>query len=50
LNKQVGGELGICEITVKAHRRQLMREMQADSFPNLVIMAARLVLRTARSV
>ena len=31
LNKQVGGELGISEITVKAHRGQLMRKMQADS-------------------
>ena len=30
LNKQVGGELGITEITVKAHRGQLMRKMQAE--------------------
>lgn len=42
LNKQVGGELGISEITVKAHRRQVMRKMNADSLPDLVIMAARL--------
>jgi FixJ family two-component response regulator len=42
LNKQVGGELGISEITVKAHRGQLMRKMQADSLPNLVNMAAKL--------
>ena len=42
LNKQVGGELGISEITVKAHRGQLMRKMQADSLPDLVNMAAKL--------
>lgn len=42
LNKQVGGELGISEITVKAHRGRLMRKMQADSFAALVTMAARL--------
>jgi FixJ family two-component response regulator len=42
LNKQVGWELGISEITVKAHRGQVMRKMQADSLPALVKMAARL--------
>jgi len=42
LNKQVGGELGISEITVKAHRGQVMRKMKADSLPDLVSMAARL--------
>jgi FixJ family two-component response regulator len=41
-NKQVGGELGISEITVKAHRGQVMRKMKADSLPELVTMAARL--------
>ena len=45
LNKQVGGELGISEITVKAHRGQVMRKMKADSVPDLVTMAARLGLR-----
>ena len=42
LNKQVGGELGISEITVKAHRGQVMRKMHADSLPALVTMVARL--------
>ena len=45
LNKQVGGELGISEITVKAHRGQAMRKMKADSLPDLVTMVARLGLR-----
>ncbi len=47
LNKQVGGELGISEITVKAHRGQVMHKMKADSLPDLVTMAARLWLRPA---
>jgi FixJ family two-component response regulator len=42
LNKQVGGELGISEITVKAHRRHVMEKMKADSLPDLVRMAAKL--------
>jgi FixJ family two-component response regulator len=45
LNKQVGGELGISEITVKAHRGRVMQKMKADSLPELVKMAARLRLR-----
>jgi FixJ family two-component response regulator len=49
LNKQVGSELGISEITVKAHRGQMMRKMRADSLPELVTMAARLGLQVARS-
>ena len=44
LNKQVGGELGISEITVKAHRGKMMRKMGAVSLPHLVTMAARLNL------
>jgi FixJ family two-component response regulator len=44
LNKQVGGELGISEITVKAHRGKVMRKMNATSLANLVKMAARLDL------
>jgi FixJ family two-component response regulator len=43
-NKQVGGDLGISEITVKAHRGSLMRKMKADSLAELVNMASRLRL------
>jgi FixJ family two-component response regulator len=39
LNKQIGGELGISEITVKAHRGQVMRKMKAHSLAHLVRMA-----------
>jgi len=42
LNKQVGGELGISEITVKAHRGKVMQKMNAGSLPELVNMATRL--------
>jgi len=42
LNKQIGGELGISEITVKAHRGQVMQKMKADSLAGLVRIAARL--------
>lgn len=47
LNKQVGGALGISEITVKAHRGKMMRKMKADSLPDLVKMAARLGVAAA---
>ena len=47
LNKQVGGELGISEITVKAHRGNVMRKMKADSLADLVTMAAQLRLERA---
>jgi FixJ family two-component response regulator len=46
LNKQVGGELGISEITVKAHRGRLMEKMKAASFADLVKMSEKLGLET----
>jgi FixJ family two-component response regulator len=42
LNKQVADELGIAESTVKAHRGQIMQKMRANSFADLVHIAARL--------
>ncbi|MGO9084812.1 MAG: response regulator transcription factor [Candidatus Sulfotelmatobacter sp.] len=47
LNKQVGGELGISEITVKAHRGKVMQKMKANSLADLVKMDARLRPRHA---
>jgi FixJ family two-component response regulator len=44
LNKQVGGELGISEITVKAHRGRVMEKMEAGSLAELVNIGARLGL------
>lgn len=44
LNKQVGGELSISEITVKAHRGQVMQKMKANSLADLVRMAGKLRL------
>jgi FixJ family two-component response regulator len=49
LNKQVGAELGISEITVKAHRGSVMRKMKADSLADLVNMAARLRVTSAQT-
>jgi FixJ family two-component response regulator len=50
LNKQVGDELGISEITVKAHRGKMMRKMNANSLPHLVKMAAKLRIAPAPRV
>ena len=47
LNKQVGGRLGISEITVKAHRGKVMRKMEAASLADLVTKAAKLGLSSA---
>jgi RNA polymerase sigma factor (sigma-70 family) len=44
LNKQIAAELGTSETTVKVHRGQVMRKMQAESLPDLVRMAGRLSL------
>ena len=49
LNKQVGGALGISEITVKAHRARVMQKMNAGSLAELVKIAARLRGRGTRS-
>ena len=48
LNKQVGSDLGISEISVKAHRGRMMQKMKADSLADLVNMAARLGLARAQ--
>jgi FixJ family two-component response regulator len=48
MNKQVGFELGISEITVKAHRGKVMEKMRATTFVDLVNMAASLGISTAR--
>jgi FixJ family two-component response regulator len=50
LNKQIGGELGISEITVKAHRGRVMRKMEAASLADLVTMATKLGLATTREL
>jgi FixJ family two-component response regulator len=50
MNKQVGGKLGISEITVKAHRGRVMKKMEARSFAHLVTMAASLGMNVPRAV
>jgi FixJ family two-component response regulator len=49
LNKQIAGDIGISEITVKVHRGQVMRKMQAKSLPDLARMADKLKLAPERS-
>jgi FixJ family two-component response regulator len=49
LNKQIAYEIGISEITVKVHRGQVMRKMQAASLPDLARMADRLNLTSEKS-
>ena len=50
LNKQIGGDLGISEITVKAHRGRVMEKMKARSVPDLVRMNARLRLEAPKGL
>jgi len=49
LNKQIGVQLGISEITVKAHRGKVMQKMKADSLADLVKTAVRLGLTPAKN-
>jgi FixJ family two-component response regulator len=49
LNKQIAGDIGISEITVKVHRGQVMRKMQASSLPDLARMADKLKLAPEKS-
>ena len=50
LNKQVGNELDISEITVKAHRGKVMKKMNAESLAELVNMASRLRISRPKRV
>jgi FixJ family two-component response regulator len=49
LNKQIAGDIGISEITVKVHRGQVMRKMKASSLPDLARMADKLNLLESKS-
>lgn len=50
LNKQVGAELGITEITVKAHRGKVMQKMKASSIADLIQLATKLGLERPSSI
>jgi len=43
-NKQIAGEIGTSEVTVKVHRSNLMRKMEALSLADLIVMASKLGL------
>jgi FixJ family two-component response regulator len=45
INKQIAGQLGISEVTVKIHRRQVMEKMQAESLADLVRMSDKLKIQ-----
>ena len=49
MNKQIAGDIGISEITVKVHRGQVMRKMKASSLPDLARMADKLGLAVVKS-
>lgn len=49
LNKQIAGEIGISEVTVKVHRGNVMRKMEAASLADLVLMSERLKISTEKS-
>ncbi len=49
LNKEIAYDIGISEITVKVHRGQVMRNMEAASLPDLARMADKLNITTAKS-
>lgn len=48
LNKQIAGDMGISEVTVKVHRGQVMRKMNASSLPDLALMVDKLRLSQPR--